>query len=46
MQKSGALFGRLLDDLDTISRDTTVELNLAVVKVKHSVKREKRKSED
>jgi hypothetical protein len=42
-KRCGMLFGNILDDLDTISRETMVELNLAVVKVKHTVRKEKRK---
>jgi ribosomal protein L23 len=44
--KCGILFGGILDNIGTISSETTVELNLAVVKVKHSIKREKRKKDD
>ena len=43
MNRTGTLFGSILDSVGTISTETTVELNLAVVKVKHSIKREKRK---
>ena len=40
MQKSGEIMGGLLDEhLQTTSSETSIELNLAVLKVKHSVKR-------
>lgn len=45
LSKSGALIGEILgsDALDVIGNETTFELDLALVKIKHSVKREKRK---
>ena len=40
MQKSGEIFGELLgDDLKTSDTETSVELNFAVLKFKHTVKR-------
>lgn len=40
MQKSGELFSELLDNAQTVTdSETTIELNLAVLKVKHTVKR-------
>lgn len=40
IQKSGELFSDLLDNhLSTTDSETTIELNLAVLKVKHTVKR-------
>ena len=45
MQKSGELLAEVLDDniLDVTGDETTIELNLAVMKVKHTIKRERRK---
>ena len=44
MKKCGKLFADILDDsaLEISGDETTVELNLAMVKVKHTVKRDKR----
>ncbi len=40
MRKSGDIIGELLDDeLNTNETETTIELNLAVLKLKHTVKR-------
>ncbi len=40
MRKSGDIIGELLDDeLNTDETETTIELNLAVLKLKHTVKR-------
>ncbi len=40
MQKSGELFSELLDNAPTVTdSETTIELNFAVLKVKHTVKR-------
>lgn len=42
MGQSGELLSDLLDDsLETIDSETTLELNLAVLKLKHTVKRKK-----
>lgn len=42
MEQSGELLSDLLDDsLETIDSETTLELNLAVLKLKHTVKRKK-----
>ena len=45
MQKSAALLGEVLDDnlLEVSGDETTIEVNLAVMKIKHTIKREKRK---
>jgi pantoate kinase len=40
MQKSGELISDILsDDFQTVGTETTIELNLSVLKVKHTVKR-------
>lgn len=40
LQKSGDIIGELLDDdLKIEGTETTIELNLAVMKIKHTVKR-------
>ena len=46
MQRSGELLAEILDDnaLYVSGDETTIELNLALLKVKHTTKREKRKS--
>lgn len=42
MQKSGDILAELLDNAQTVTdSETTIELNLAVLKVKHTVKRTK-----
>jgi hypothetical protein len=42
MQKSGELIAELLeDDLQTTDSETTIELNFAVLKFKHTIKRKK-----
>ena len=46
MQKSGVLIAGLFDDdLQTIDTETSIELNLAVLKFKHTIKK-KKKGED
>jgi hypothetical protein len=46
MQKSGEILAEILDDDMEVSGDeTTIELNLAFVKFKRTVKRGKRKKE-
>jgi hypothetical protein len=45
MKKAAAVLGGILNDvLETTSNETTFELNLAVIKVKHTVKKDKRSS--
>ena len=40
MQKSGNLIAEILDDdLETTETETSIELNFAVLKFKHTVKR-------
>ena len=40
MQKSGELIADILnDDFETIDTETTIEFNLSVLKVKHTVKK-------
>jgi hypothetical protein len=40
MKKSGEIIGELLDDgLSVSSSETTIELNLAMVKIKHTINR-------
>ena len=48
MQKSSELLSEVLDDntLEVTEDETTIEFNLALMKIKHSVKRGKRKMED
>ena len=48
MRKSGELLAEILDDnaLEVTEDETTLEFNLAMLKIKHSVKRKKRKSEE
>ena len=48
MEKSGALLGEIIDDnaLEVSGTETTVEINLAVMKIKHTVKREKPKKQE
>ncbi len=42
MQKSGGLIAELLeDDLQTTGTETTIELNFAVLKFKHTIKKKK-----
>ena len=45
MQRSGELLAGILDDnlTEVTGAETTIEINLAVMKIKHTVKREKRK---
>ena len=46
LQKSGQLIADLLtDELPTVTTETTVELNLAVLKIKHSVTKNSRPEE-
>jgi len=44
MQKSGELIGEILDNnaLETTADETTIELNFALVKIKHTTKRSKK----
>ena len=44
MQRSGEILADVLDDnaLEISGDETTIELNLALMKVKHTIKREKR----
>jgi len=44
MQKSGEILAEVLDDnsLEVTGDETTIELNLAIMKIKHTVKRDKR----
>lgn len=46
MQRCGEILGEILDDnvLEVSGDETTIEVNLAVMKLKHTVKREKRKN--
>jgi len=42
MQKSGEIIAKILDDAkESDEMETTIELNLAVLKFKHSIKNEK-----
>lgn len=42
MQKSGELIAEILDnDLQTNEAETTIELNFAVLKFKHTIKKKK-----
>ncbi len=42
MQRSGELIAEILDDdLQTTEEETTIELNFAVLKFKHTVKKKK-----
>ena len=47
MQRSGEIFADILDDsmFEVSGDETTFELDLAIMKVRHTVKREKRKKE-
>ena len=47
MQKSGELLSDILEDsaLEVIGDETTIEFNLALLKIKHTTKREKRNAE-
>jgi len=47
MQRGGEIFGEILDRsaLETTADETTIELNLAVVKFKHTTKRSKKGQE-
>ena len=46
MQKSGELIADILDDsLETDESETTIELNLAVLKFKHTIKKKKNKKD-
>jgi len=42
---SGEILAEVLDDnaLEVTSDETTIEVNLAIMKIKHTIKREKRK---
>lgn len=43
LQKSGKILGELLDDnLTTSEKETTIELNLALLKIKHTTKKTKK----
>jgi phage regulator Rha-like protein len=44
MQRSGEILTEILDDnaLEVSGDETTIEINLAIMKVKHTIKREKR----
>jgi len=46
MQKSGEILAEILGDnsLEVSGAETTIEINFAVMKIKHTVKREKRKA--
>jgi len=42
MQRSGELIAQILDDdLETNGMETTIELNFAVLKLKHTIKKKK-----
>ena len=42
MQKSGEIMAKLLDDdLQTTGTETSIEINFAVLKFKHTIKKEK-----
>jgi hypothetical protein len=45
MQKTGELLAEILDDsaLEVSGDETTVELNLAVLKIKHTTKRQRKR---
>jgi hypothetical protein len=44
MQKSGEILADVLDnDLEVSGEETTIEINFAIMKIKHTVKRSKRK---
>ena len=45
MQRSGELLAEILDDniLEVTADETTIEINFAVMKIKHTIKRDKRK---
>ena len=47
MQKSSEILAEVLDDnaLDVSGDETTIEINLAIMKVKHTIKRDKRHRE-
>ena len=43
MQKSGEILADILDDdLEVSAEETTIEINFAVMKIKHTIKRNKR----
>lgn len=45
MQKSGEILADLLDDdLEVSGEETTIEINFAIMKIKHTIKRNKRKA--
>jgi hypothetical protein len=47
MQKSGEIISELLDnDLQTNESETTIEINFAVMKFKHTIKKTKKESPD
>lgn len=44
MQKSGEILAELLDDdLEVSGEETTIEINFAIMKIKHTIKRNKRR---
>jgi len=46
MQRSGEIISELLDnDLETTESETTIELNFAVLKFKHTVKKKDSKND-
>lgn len=47
MQKSGDIMADMLgSDMQTTDTETTIELNLAVLKFKHTVKRKENKTDE
>ena len=43
MQKSGEILADILDDgMEVSGEETTIEINFAIMKIKHTIKREKR----
>ena len=48
MQKSGEILGEVLghDALEVSGDETTIEVNFAIMKIKHTIKRSKKKSKD
>ena len=47
MARGGEIFSEIIDEtiMDVIGNETSFELNLGAVKVKHTIKREKRKNQ-
>lgn len=46
MQKSGEILADLLDDnLEVSGEETTIEINFAIMKIKHTIKRNKQKAQ-